>query len=122
MNPNRHWLYIFMMVLIALSPVFAGAATMGTISMGAMQSDQHPQMDCGGAAAQDELHGSSFKQSDCADMQGAGGCCMSCVACALSMTFPLDLESVSFAIEGDAFNRPQVDLESELQPPRTRSS
>ena len=122
MNSNRHWLYIFMMVLIALSTVLAGAATMGTISMGAMQSDQYPQMDCGGADTQDAFHTSSFQQADCSDMEGSGECCVSCAACALSMTLPLDLESVSLAFEGHAFNRPQVDLESELQPPRTRSS
>jgi len=122
MNSNRQWLCIFLMVLIALSPVLAGAATMGTLSMGAMHSDLHQQMDCGGADIQDELPGSVSSQGDCADMQGADQCCMSCVACALSMTFPLGLEPLSLAFEGHSFNRPRVDLESELRPPRRHSS
>ena len=95
---------------------------MGTVSMGAMQSDLHQQMDCGDADTQDAFHSSSFQQAGCSDMEASGGCCASCVACALPMTLPIHLESVSLTFEVHAFNRPQVDLESELQPPRTRSS
>lgn len=59
-------------VVAALSPVFAGAATMGTISMGAMQSDLHQQMDCGGADTQEAFHSNFFKQTDCSDREGSG--------------------------------------------------
>ena len=89
---------------------------MGGLMMGTMHSDQ--KMDCDGA----ELRSHSAEQRACADGDGASGCCVSCVACALSLSFPLDLEAVSRPIEGHTFSPPRTDLESELQPPRAHSS
>ncbi len=91
---------------------------MGGLMMGTMHSDQ--TMDCEGADA--ELRSHSPEQRACADGDGASGCCVSCVACALSLSFPLDLEAVSRRVEGHTARPPRADPESELQPPRAHSS
>ncbi|PAU77047.1 hypothetical protein CK501_15110 [Halovibrio salipaludis] len=118
MHSNKSWFSIFLIIALVLSPVVAGAGTMGGLMMGTMHSDQ--KMDCEGADA--ELRNLSPEQRACADGDGARGCCVSCVACALSLAFPLDLEAVSRPIAGHTFSPPRTDLESELQPPRAHSS
>lgn len=120
-NPFVH---ILLIITLALSPLVARAGMMTGMDEGGTHAHEHMAHQ-----AMDSDHASALKgagnatpEDECAGMDSAADCCASCIGCALPITVSVQLEPVSFAVQGRTFHRPQPDPESEVRPPRAHSS